>query len=228
MPPGVLPHGEVGMFRDRRDAAAQMAGRLEELPLRDPLVLGIPRGGVVIGALLAEALGAELDVVLSRKLRAPHQPELALGAVSEDGEVYLDEQVRLLAGATEPYLQQEREHQIEEIKRRRRLVRAVRAEAPVENRSVIVTDDGIATGSTMIAALQTVTPRRPHETIVAVPVGPHDRIETLRARCDRIICLLTPAFFWAIGQFYEQFEQVDDQRVIELLHEHAPRAATAG
>jgi predicted phosphoribosyltransferase len=215
------------MFDDRRDAAAQLAAQLKALELRDPLVLGIPRGGVVIGALLARELEAELDVVLSRKLRAPYQPELALGAVSEDGEITLDEQVKLLAGASEQYLRQEHEHQLEEIARRRKIIRAVRPRAPIADRSVIVTDDGIATGSTMIAALATLPPRNPHETIVAVPVGPRDRVEALTDRANRVICLLKPAFFWAIGQFYGQFEQVDDQRVLELLREHAPRPAPA-
>ncbi len=211
------------MFRDREDAAHRLAEELGRLPLRDPLVLGIPRGGVAIGAGLARALGGDLDVVLSRKLRAPVQPELAIGAVCEDGSVYLDETICRVAGADERYIEQERLFQLAEIERRRALVRAVRPRAPMRGRSVIVTDDGIATGSTMIAALQTIPAAGPHEIIVAVPVGPSERLGEIRRRCTRLICLHEPETFWAIGQFYENFEPVEDDAVIGLLREFAGR-----
>jgi predicted phosphoribosyltransferase len=205
------------MFRDREDAARQLAEKLKGRELHNPLVLAIPRGGVVTGAVLAQELGAELDVVLSRKLRAPGQPELAVGAVSEDGRVYLNHHARAFLDQMEEYLAEERRHQLGEIARRKKLFRAVRPQAPVAGRSVIVTDDGIATGSTMIAALQAVKPQNPREVIVAIPVASPDRLAEVRRWCDDVVCLLSPEEFWAIGQFYEDFRQVEDEQAINLL-----------
>jgi hypothetical protein len=211
------------MFRDREDAAVQLARRLKDREFRNPLVLAIPRGGVVTGAVLARELGAELDVVLSRKLRAPMQPELAIGAISEDGQVYLNHQAREALGPMEEYLAEERQYQLSEIERRKKLVRGVRPQASIEGRSVIVTDDGIATGSTMIAALQAVYAKDPYEVIVAVPVASPDRLSEVRQWCDDAVCLLAPRQFWAISQFYEDFSPVEDEQVVELLREFAPQ-----
>jgi putative phosphoribosyl transferase len=213
------------MFRDREDAARQLAAMLKGRALHDPLVLAIPRGGVVTGAVLARELGAELDVVLSRKLRAPDQPELAIGAIAEDGRVYLNHHAEaFLEFIGEEYLAAERRHQLAEIARRRKLFRAVRPQAAVAGRSVIVTDDGIATGATMIAALQAVKAQDPREVIVAVPVASPDRLEVVRRWCDDVVCLLSPERFWAIGQFYEDFTQVEDEQVLQLLRDFAPAA----
>ncbi len=220
------------MFHDREDAARQLARRLKGRQLHDPLVLAIPRGGVVTGAVLAEELGADLDVVLSRKLRAPGNPELALGAVGEDGQVYIDRATEEVFGATEElfgplddYLAQEREQQLAEIARRKALLRPVRPEAPVAGRSVLVTDDGIATGSTMIAALRVARQHGPRELIVAVPVGPPQRLKEIQRDCDEVVCLLSPEEFWAIGQFYEDFRQVEDDEVVAILRRFAGRQA---
>jgi putative phosphoribosyl transferase len=210
------------MFRNREDAALRLAAKLKGRELSDPLVLAIPRGGVVTGAVLARELGAELDVVLSRKLRAPEQPELAIGAIAEDGRVYLNHHAQAYLDLLEDYLAEERRHQLGEIARRKKLFRAVRPQAPIAGRSVIVTDDGIATGSTVIAALQSIKTQKPREVIVAVPVASPDRLEEVRRWCDDVVCLLAPAEFWAIGQFYEDFTQVEDNEVIELLREFAP------
>ena len=144
------------MFRNREDAAHQLAAEFQGREFVDPLVLAIPRGGVVTGEVLAQELGAELDVVLSRKVRRADQPELAIGAVSEDGRVFLNHYAQQVLDLTEDYLAAECRDQLEEIARRKKLIRGVRPEAPIAGRSVIVTDDGIATGSTMIAALQVV------------------------------------------------------------------------
>jgi predicted phosphoribosyltransferase len=140
------------MFHNREDAALRLAKRLQAWRFHDPLVLAIPRGGVVTGAVLARELGAELDVFLARKLRAPGQPELAIGAVAENGDVYLDPRIQEYLDLPEYYLDQERRIQMAEIARRKRLIRTIRPQAPVAGRSVIVTDDGIATGSTIMAA----------------------------------------------------------------------------
>jgi hypothetical protein len=212
----------MAMFRNREDAARQLAEKLKGRELHEPLVLAIPRGGVVTGGVLARELGADLDVVLSRKLRAPGQPELAVGAVSEDGQVYLNPQVREFLDRMEGYLAAERRHQLAEIARRKKLFRGVRPQAAVAGRSVIVTDDGIATGSTMIAALQAIKAQDPREVIVAVPVASPDRLAEVRRWCDDVVCLLAPKQFWAIGQFYEDFTQVEDEEVVQLLRAFAP------
>ena len=217
------------MFRNREDAALQLAKRLQARKLKNPVVLGIPRGGVVTAAILARELGGELDVVLSRKLRAPYQPELAIGAIGEDGEIYLNPFARQVAGVTEAYIGEERDHQIAEISRRSKLFRAVKPQADVTGRSVIVTDDGIATGSTMLAALHVLGAQKPLEIILAVPVAPPDTIESFRTRCSHVECLLAPRDFAAISQFYEDFQQVEDEEAVRLLREScaAQRAASA-
>jgi len=209
-------------FTDREHAGWMLVERLREqgfMGVEKPLVLAIPRGGIEVGAALARGLGADLDVVLSRKLRAPHQPELALGAVSETGEVYLNHFASAMTDAGDAYVEAERKRQMEEIERRRAMFRAVRPQAPIKGRTVILTDDGIATGATMIAALRTVRAAGAKEIIVAVPVGAPDRIDAIRPLCDRIECLIEPAAFWAVGQFYRNFEQVSDERVCELLRD---------
>lgn len=210
------------MFRNREEAARLLARRFDGRDLRDPLVLAIPRGGVVTGAVLAQELGAELDVVLSRKLRAPYQPELAIGAVGEDGRVYLNPMVRESLDLDEEYLAEETRYQLGEIERRKALFRAVRPQAAIAGRSVIVTDDGIATGATMIAALDSARANHPFELIVAAPIASPDRLREVRRHCDEVICLLAPRSFWAIGQFYADFTQVEDERAVEIL-----RAATS-
>lgn len=209
------------MFRNREDAARQLATKLKGRSLHEPLVLAIPRGGVVTGAVLARELGAELDVVLSRKLRAPGQPELAIGAIAEDGQIYLKHHAEGFSDALEEYLAEERRHQLAEIARRQKLFRAVRPLARITGRSVIVTDDGIATGSTMIAALQFVKTQKPHELIVAVPIASPDRLAEVRRWCDDVICLHAPDMFWAVGEFYEDFQQVEDEEVVEILRAFA-------
>lgn len=214
------------IFRDREAAGGRLVDRLQGLSLHDPVVLAIPRGGVETGAALARGLGCELDVVLARKLGAPHQPELAIGAVSEDGEVHLNEFAASLSGLSLSFIEAERRRELAEIARRRAMVRAVRPQADVHGRSVILTDDGIATGATMIAALHTVRATGPREIIVAVPVAAPGRIAAIRPLCDRVECLEQPDDFQAVGQFYRDFEPVEDDRVVELLRDHGlPRTS---
>ena len=209
-----------GIFNDREEAGWMLVERLRGTTMETPLVLAIPRGGVEIGAVLARGLGAELDVVLARKLRAPHQPELALGAVSESGEVYLNHFASAMTDVGDASIEAERQRQLVEIKRRREMYRAVRPQATIAGRSVILTDDGVATGATMIASLRTVRAAGAKQIVVAVPVGAPDRIDAIRQLCDRVECLLEPQSFCAVGQFYRHFEQVPDERVVELLREH--------
>jgi len=207
-------------FTDREEAGWILVERLRGQPLHDPVVLAIPRGGVETGAAIARGLGCELDVVLARKLRAPHQPELAIGAVSEDGDIYLNDFATALTGSGSAFIEAERQRQLAEIARRRTMVRAVRPQVDVKGRTVILTDDGIATGATMIAAIHTVRAAGAKEIIVAVPVAVTARLDAIRPLCDRIICLQEPDDFWAIGQFYRTFEQVEDERVVELLRDY--------
>ena len=214
------------MFRDREDAGQRLAAKLKRRELRDPLVLAIPRGGIVIGGVLAQELGAELDVVLARKLRAPGQPELAIGAISETGQMYLNHHAEEFVESLGDYLDEERNHQLAEIERRKQLFRSVRPQAPVSGRSVIVTDDGIATGSTMIAGLKVIRAQEPYELIVAVPVASPSRLDQVRLWCDEVVCLARPEVFWAIGQFYDDFTQIDDEEALDILAA-AARSASA-
>jgi predicted phosphoribosyltransferase len=207
-------------FNDREEAGWMLVERLRGQTLHDPVVLAIPRGGIETGAAIARGLGCELDVVLARKLRAPHQPELAIGAVSEDGDVYLNDFAAALTDAGSTFIEAERRRQLAEIARRRTMFRVVRPQADVKGRTVILTDDGIATGAPRIAALHTVRAAGAKEIIVAVPVGVTSRIDAIRPLCDRVICLQEPEEFWAIGQFYRTFEQVEDERVVELLRDY--------
>jgi len=211
-------------FLDREQAGWMLVARLRDRGLSSPtterpLVLAIPRGGVEVGAVLARGLAADLDVVLARKLRAPHQPELALGAVSEGGEVYLNHFAAALTDAGESWIEAERTRQMAEIARRRAMFRAVRPQAPIAGRTVIVTDDGLATGATMIAALRTVRAAGLARLIVALPVAPADRLTAIEPLCDRVECLQQPRDFLAVGQFYRSFDEVTDDRVVELLRD---------
>jgi putative phosphoribosyl transferase len=210
------------MFRNREDAGAQLAERLKGRPFRDPLVLAIPRGGAVVGAALARTLSAELDVVLARKLRAPGQPELAIGAVSESGEIHFNQHADELIGDGDDYFALEKQRQVKEIDRRNRLLRKARPQAPIEGRSVIVTDDGIATGSTMIAALKEIRLHKPYELVVAVPVAAPGPLELVRIWSDDAVCLLIPEHFWAVGQYYAEFSSVEDEQVVALLRQFKP------
>jgi predicted phosphoribosyltransferase len=205
------------MFRDREDAAKQLAREIKNRHLHAPLVLAIPRGGVVTGAVLAQELGADLDLALASKIRAPGQPELPIGAISEDGHSYLNPETRDLLDVPEDYLVEECRHQMNDIARRRAVLGRGQPHRPPRGRSVIVTDDGIATGSTMIAVLDTVRLQQPRELIVAVPVASLDRLPAVRKCCDEIICLMAPNDFWAIGQYHENFMPVEDDEVVRLL-----------
>ena len=196
------------MFRNREDAGRQLADRLKACSLRNPLVLAIPRGGVITGAALARQLGAELDVILSRKIYAPTDPHFTVGAVSEDGMVYLAPHAGDVAGLTANYLGRQRHQELREIARLRRHYRGSRQPAAIAGRSVIVTDDGIATGATMIAALRTINEQKPYEVIAAVPMASPDRLAEVRRWCDEIIWLLKPELLVAISEFYEGFPPV--------------------
>lgn len=213
------------MFRDREQAGEALADELTRRSIRGPVVvLGIPRGGVPVAACVADALRAPLGVVVARKLGAPWQPELAIGAVASDGTVFVDKETAELVGADDEYIESERERQSREARYRESKFNGART-GPLEGKTVIVVDDGIATGSTMIAAVRSLKARGAMEVVVAVPVGPPDTIERLRREADTVICLREEPDFFAVGQFYEYFPQVDDEDVRSVLD--ASRSAAA-
>jgi putative phosphoribosyl transferase len=214
------------MFRDRRDAGRQLAARLASCRGGDPVVLALPRGGVPIGAEIAKALDAPLDIVLVRKIGVPFQPELALGAIvdGEAPELLIDDQLMTMLAIPERYVEQQRLRQLKEIERRRRLYLEGRPPVAVAGRTAIVVDDGIATGYTMRAALRAIRRRGPARLVLAVPVAPPETIAALAAEVDEIVCLSTPDQFGAIGQFYKDFRQIEDAEVIALLRERSAPA----
>jgi predicted phosphoribosyltransferase len=181
------------------------------------IVLAIPRGGVVVGFEVAHALNISLDLIIPRKIRAPDNPELAIGALTEDGTVILDDELVKYLQVSEEYVREESERQRLEIERRLKLYRGDAPYPSLENREVVIVDDGIATGSTMKAAVASVRMRGAKTILVAVPVGPFSSIEELKREADNVICLYTPEPFYAIGQFYEDFTQTSDEEVRRLL-----------
>ena len=181
------------------------------------IVLAIPRGGVVVGFEVAHALNISLDLIIPRKIRAPGNPELAIGALTEDGTVILDDELVKYLQVSKEYVREESERQRLEIERRLKLYRGDAPYPSLKNREVVIVDDGIATGSTMKADVASVRMRGAKTILVAVPVGPFSSIEELKREADNVICLYTPEPFYAIGQFYEDFTQTSDEEVRRLL-----------
>ncbi|RZN43933.1 MAG: phosphoribosyltransferase [Methanophagales archaeon ANME-1-THS] len=206
-------------FSDRVEAGELLGRELQKFRGQSAVVLGIPRGGVIVAREVARALQAELDIMLSRKLGAPGNPELAIGAISEDGKLFLNTMLLSRVDAESRYIQQEKARQLAEIERRTALYRNIRPKVPLEGKLVIVTDDGVATGATMQAALWTVRQEGPKKLIAALPVGPEDTVMRLANDADELICLRSPPLFEAIGQFYKRFDQVGDEAVVEILKE---------
>lgn len=207
------------MFEDRREAGRRLGDALSQIDLTDPVVFAIPRGGVVVAAEVAKRLDALLDVIVAAKIRAPHQPELGLGAVAPDGSVYLEEETIRMVGVPSGYLEQEIDARRLEILRRMESYRGRRDPPQIQGRSAIIVDDGIATGGTAIAAARAVGKMGPKETILAVPVAPAQSIPRLEREVDRVVCLSTPEPFLAVGRWYRQFDQVSDENVRALLQE---------
>jgi predicted phosphoribosyltransferase len=204
------------MFLDRMDAARRLAEALAAYRGLNPLVLAIPRGAVPMGKLIATELGGEVDVVLVRKLPAPGNPEFAIGAVDESGWTYLADHARRM-GIEDRYIESERAEQMAVMARRRTQYTPVRAAIDPSGRVAIVVDDGLATGSTMIAALHAIRAKAPSKLVCAVPVAPPQTVERVQQYCDEMVCLETPFAFHAVGQFYRNFPQVEDDEVVAAL-----------
>jgi putative phosphoribosyl transferase len=208
----------MSLFKNRAEAGKELAKLIKKVS-KSTIVLAVPRGGVVVGYEVAKKLKVPLDIIATKKIGAPANPELAIGAVAEDGTYIIDEQIAQQVYVPKGYIEEEVKRMKEEIQRR--LVR-YRGEVPypeLESRDVVVIDDGVATGSTLKAALRLLRRRRARSITVGVPVGPPDTIVELEKLADRVVCLHTPSMFYAIGQFYEDFSQTSDEEVAELLRQ---------
>lgn len=207
----------MAYFSDRVEAGKRLASALTDFAGKNGIVLAIPRGGVVVGYEIAKALSLPLDVIIPRKIGAPDNPELAIGAMTEDGTIILDDNLITYIGVPRDYIKAESERQKHEIERRLKLYRQNEPYPSLKGLDVVIVDDGIATGSTMKAALASVKNRGARTVAVAVPVGPPSTIKELKKQADRVVCLYAPEYFQAIGQFYTDFNQTTDEEVIQLL-----------
>ncbi|MCS7267968.1 MAG: phosphoribosyltransferase family protein [Geminicoccaceae bacterium] len=211
------------MFADRTDAGRRLAAALAHLAAQHPVVLALPRGGVPVGFEVAKALGAPLDVLLVRKIGAPFQPELAAAAVVDGPEPVLvrNEEVIRAYGIEDSWIRAEMKRELREIERRRKLYCGDRPPVPVRGRTAIVVDDGIATGTTVRAALRALAKLGPARRVLAVPVAPPDSLAALASEADEIVALEQPEWMGAVGQFYLDFTQTSDEEVIRLLAQAA-------
>jgi predicted phosphoribosyltransferase len=209
----------IPAFADRRAAGAALAERLARLRGKDLLILGIPRGGVPVAAAVAAQLEAELDVLVARKLCAPISEELAIGAVTADGGRFLNQELIRELGAGDAYIERVTKQQMMEAKSREVRFRGDLPAPRIAGRVVVLVDDGLATGATMIAAARAVKALKPAQLIVAVPVASWAAIRTLKKEADEVECLVMPDPFWAVGAYYEDFSQTQDAEVERLLRE---------
>lgn len=202
------------MIKDREDAGKKLSAKIKDLKLRDPIVLCVPRGGVVVGKQIAKELGCKMDVVISKKITPPENPEYAIGAITEDGTIYRTEQWKLYED--HPNLQDEINKKKKEVLRRLQFYRGDK-KYQIKGKDVIIVDDGIATGSTVLAILKWIEKKEPSRIILAVPVMPKEFYEKIIRKIPNVVTLETPTEFYAVGQFYHKFDQVSDDEVIDIL-----------
>jgi len=204
------------LIRDRRDAAERLGERLAHYGGHNPLVLAVPRGAVPMGRIIADRLGGELDVVLVSKLGAPHDPETAIAGVDEHGSLVLEPKAQRV-GYTEAWLEREKAYRVEQLRRRAQRYRAHRSDAEPTGRSVIVVDDGVATGATLFAAIRSVRAHRPARLVVATAVAPRRLRRRLARAADEVVCLHAPWLLLSVNQVFRRFEPVDDEAVCRCL-----------
>jgi len=209
------------IFNDRTDAAQKLAKKLEWIKNENPIILAIPRGGVVTGDVIAKTLGLSLDVIVSRKVGAPYNPELAIGAVAHDGSFFPNSELINALGIPKNYLDEKIAEQMEEIKHRLVKFRG-RTDYDLKNKTVVLVDDGIATGATVFVTLEWLKEQKPKRVIVAIPVGPRDTIERL-SKMAEVVVLDAPEVFGAVGEFYKSFDQVEDYEVAEIMSSYGFR-----
>jgi putative phosphoribosyl transferase len=208
----------LNRFVDRESAGRALAQKLQHYKgTPDLLIIGLPRGGVVVAFQVALALQAQLDAFIVRKLGAPYQPELAMGAVAEGGMLLLNDAVVNYLSVSKEFIEETAREQMVEVERRQKLYRGDRAMAKIAGRTVIVVDDGLATGATMKVAVRALKRKEPSKLVIAVPLGAASTCSELKNEADELICLMTPEPFFAVGSWYENFEQTTDQQVRELL-----------
>jgi predicted phosphoribosyltransferase len=207
------------LFQNRTDAGRKLAHALKKYKAQHPIVLALPRGGVPVAAEVAAALDAPLDLVLVRKIGVPSQPELAMGAVTDGGEpaIVRNREIIEMCGVSTEEFDAVCEEELAEIERRRERYLGGRARAELAGRAVIIIDDGIATGATTLAAIKAVRARKPKELVLAVPVAALDTVRKLHSEVDALVCLDTPEELGAIGYFYRDFLQVNDEEVVAIL-----------
>jgi putative phosphoribosyl transferase len=215
------------MFIDRRDAGRRLAERLEDLRGRDVVILGLPRGGVSVAFEVARALGLPLDVIVVRKLGMPSQPELAMGAIGEGGVRILNQELRQWGDVAGGEIAAVERREQAELESRVTRLRAGRSRIPLKGRTAVIVDDGVATGSTARAACQVARAQGASQVVLAVPVAAAEAAEALRGTADEVVCLQTPDFFYAVGQWYEDFSQVPDEEVVGLLKRAAQELGRA-
>mgnify|MGYP006272836385 CR=1 FL=1 len=204
-------------FADRADAGAQLGAALAERGIEADLVLAVPRGGLPLGRAVADALDAPLDIVVASKIGAPGNPEYAIGAVASDGSVWRNERAIQGTGADEEYFEAERRREQEVAREKAATYRRDRSEPDLTDKTVVVVDDGVATGSTIRACLQQLADSGAERVVLAVPVGPPDTIRDLQGMADEVVCLRQPSHFSAVGQFYDRFDQVTDEAAMAYL-----------
>ncbi len=209
------------IFKDRVDAAQRLAKKLEWVKKENPIILAIPRGGVVTGDVIAKTLGLSLDVIVSRKVGAPYNPELAIGAVAHDGSFFPNSELINALSIPKNYLDEKIAEQMEEIEHRLVKFRG-RTDYDLKNKTVVLVDDGIATGATVFVALEWIKKQKPKRVIVAIPVGPRDTIERL-SKMAEVVVLDAPVAFGAVGEFYQSFDQVEDYQVAEIMSSYGFR-----